>query len=159
MKTKMLFLAVLIASLSTTNAQVSISIPAGFSTLKAPTIGANAQIGIGRLILAAGFDAQLSKDIMKGNFYWSRIGASIPLNELNSIEASIGAGQYRRSSDVKSLNMGLALANVQFVHQMISRPEASLFISATGTKKFAMFTGGLRFTFLKKGYCPANSRM
>jgi hypothetical protein len=154
---KMTFLAILIAALTTTRAQVSLSLPFGISTLKAPTVGLNLQARVRGVILAAGFDNQISRDIMKGNLLWTRVGAAFNLSDLNALEISAGAAQHRRSSDIKSLNEGLALVNVQYVHQMASRPEAALFASITATQKFAIFAGGLRFIFGKNGGngCPS----
>jgi hypothetical protein len=146
---KVIILGLFMAFLTTVNSQVSISLPVGFSTLKTPTIGLNLQGRIGNLILAAGFDNHLSKDLMKGNLIWTRVGAALNLSDLNALEISAGVAQHRRSSDIKSLNEGLSLVNVQYVHQMASRPEAALFASVTGTQKFAIITGGLRFTFGK----------
>jgi hypothetical protein len=157
MKTAIITLAILIALLSTAKSQISVNTQAGVSTLKAPTIGINLQAGIGNLRIATGFDNHLSKDKMKGNLVWARMGIGFFVSELNSLEITAGAGQFRRSTDQKSLNEGLALVNVQYVHTMASRPEAALFASVTGTKKFAIITGGLRFTFLRRSYgCPYN---
>jgi hypothetical protein len=146
---KVIILGLFMALLTTTQAQISFSVPMGVSTLKAPTIGVNLQVRMGGLILAAGFDNQMGRDIMKGNLVWTRVGGAFSLSELNALEISAGVAQHRRSSDIKSLNEGLALVNVQYVHTMASRPEAALFASVTGTQKFAIITGGLRFTFGK----------
>lgn len=159
MKKVILFLTILIASLATTKAQVSIGLPVGISSLKCPTIGLNLNLRVHGLIASAGLDNQVSKDINKGNLWWSRIGAAFNLTELNSVEITAGISEHRKSSDNKALNEGLAVLNMQYIHQMRLRPEAATFVSVTGTKRFVMVTGGLRFTFLKRGYCPANRRM
>lgn len=157
MRKQIVLLAVIIASLTSTNAQISVSIPAGFSTLGAPTAGINIQAGIRRLRIAAGMDNHFSKDIMKGNLVWARMGAGFRISDLNSMEITAGAGQFRRSTDQKNLNEGLAVVNVQYVHQMELHPEASVFASITGTQKFAMFTGGLRLTFIRRSDgCPSS---
>lgn len=152
-------LAILIASLTTTQAQVSVNMPVGYSSLQAPTIGVSLQGNIRHFIVSGGFDNHISRDKMKGNLVWFRAGGSILINGWNTLEITAGAAQHRRSSDTKSLNEGLAVVNVRYVHQMESRPEAALFASITGTQKFAIFSGGLRFTFLRRGYCPANRKM
>jgi hypothetical protein len=156
---KTIMLAILLASLATTQAQISVSVPVGYSTITAPTVGINIQAGIGNLRIATGFDNHLSKDKMKGNLVWARMGIGFFVSELNSLEITAGAGQFRRSTDQKRLNQGLAVVNVQYVHQMASRPEAALFASVTGTQKFAIIAGGLRFIFGRGGKqnygCPS----
>jgi hypothetical protein len=146
---KVIFIGLFMTLLSTAKSQVSFSVPVGISTLKVPTIGANVQLSVKGLILAGVFDNQMGRDIMKGNLVWTRVGGAFNLSDLNTLEISAGVAQHRRSSDIKSLNEGLGLVNVQYVHQMASRPEAALFASVTGTQKFAIITGGLRFTFGK----------
>lgn len=160
MKTTICILAILFASLTSLNAQISVNMPIGYSSLKAPVIGLNLQGGIGSLRIVAGFDKHISNDKLKGNLFYTRIGAGFWLSELNSLEITAGAGQFRVSTDDKSLNKALGVVNVQYVHQMAFRPEAAVFASVTGTNKFAMFTGGLRFTFRKHGEdCPSARRL
>jgi hypothetical protein len=153
---KTILVGLFMACLTTINSQVSIGFPVGVSTLKAATVGLNLQARFKGVIMAAGFDNMISRDIMKGNLVWTIVGGAFNLSELNALEISAGVAQHRRSSDIKSLNEGLAIVNVQYVHQMASRPEAALFASVTGTKKFAIITGGLRFTFGKsENGCPS----
>lgn len=150
-------MAILIASLTTTQAQISVNVPIGFSTLKAPTAGLNLQAGIGKLILATGFDSHVSPKAGKGQYFWGRLGAGLFISELNKIEVTAGLGHYRVSADIKGANKSLALVNAQYVHQTESRPELALFGGFTATKEFTMFTGGIRFTFRKHDSgCPYN---
>jgi hypothetical protein len=154
---KITFLAILIASLSTTYGQFSFSVPVGISSLKVPTIGANVQCNIRGFIIGTGFDAHMSRKISNGDYYWAKLGRAFRVSRLNTIEISAGAGQYRRSAEIKSLNKSIALVNWQYVHQMDSRNEGALFLSLTGTQKFTIITGGLRFIFQKRerGGCPS----
>jgi hypothetical protein len=144
---KTILVGLFMALLSTTQAQISVNIPVGFSTIGAPTAGLNLQAGIGSLILATGFDSHISAKSGKGQYFWGRIGAGVFISELNKIEISCGIGHYRVSADIKGANKSLALVNAQYVHQTESRPELALFGGFTATKEFAMFTGGIRFTF------------
>jgi hypothetical protein len=157
MKKTIILLAITIALLTSANSQISVSIPVGISTLGAPTAGVNVQAAIKSLRVAAGFDNHFSKDLMKGNLVWARMGAGFRISDLNSMEITAGAGQFRRSTDQKNLNQRLAVVNAQYVHTMKNHPEASAFASITGTQKFVMFTGGLRLTFLKRSSgCPSS---
>ena len=144
---KLLILAVFIASLQIAKGQVSFSVPLGFSSNKVPTMGANLQANIHGFIIGAGLDGQMSRKVVNGNFYWSKIGKAFNLSDLNSLEISVGMGDYRCSSDVKSLNQGLGLINVQYVHRLALREDGSFFASVTTTKEFTMITGGFRFIF------------
>lgn len=155
---KLLCIGMFMALLTTVKSQLSVEIPVGVSTLKVPTIGLNFKYQINRLFLASGFDHHVSAKRVNGTFYWARLGAAFKLTELNSLELSSGFGSHQRSSDVKSMNVGLALLNAQFVHTMKFHPEASVFGSVTGTKNFVIFSGGLRLTFLgrERSGCPSS---
>lgn len=144
---KLFILGLLLASLSSLKAQVSINTQIGASSEKAPTAGLNLQAKVKGVLLAVGFDDHISKDIHKGNLVWLRAGGSFNLSGLNCLEVSAGAGQYNKSSDVKSLNEGVGVFAVYFVHQMASRPEAGIVAGITTTNKYAFGSVGLRFTF------------
>ena len=155
---KLIILMTFMAVLSETKSQtVSLSVPLGFSSYKLPMAGVNAHLAINRFIIAAGVDAQMSRKVKYGDLYWVRTGVKINASELNHIELTAGAAHYLRSNDTKRLNEGLVVANVQYVHQMQSRPEASIFAGITATNKFSFVSGGLRFTFNKKDAygCPS----
>lgn len=147
MKHLIICMVIIIASLSTINGQISLNMEGGISSNKTPTVGSNLQANIHGFIIAAGFDAQISRKVSNGNLYWLRGGKSFNLSELNQLEVSAGISQYRRSSDVKSLNERLPVANVQFVHQLQFREEAALFAGITTTNQFFFVSGGIRFIF------------
>lgn len=157
MKKITLVLAILIASLSTINGQISFSVPIGYSSENAPMIGSNLQLNIGHFIIGGGFDAHISKAVSKGDLYWSRLGGSFNLSELNTLEVTFGAGTYSRSHDNKALNDGVGLFNAAFVHQMASRPEGAVFAGITTTNQFFFVSGGIRFIFKKRERdgCPS----
>ncbi len=151
----MAFMALLTAGNSQ---KFSFSVPLGFSSNKVPTMGANIQFGIRGFILATGLDGQMSRKVVNGDLYWVRTGASFNLSELNKLELTTGVGQYRRSTDVKYLNEGLILVNVQYVHHLPYRDDGAFFASVTTTKEFTMITGGFRFIFgkgNKRDGCPS----
>jgi hypothetical protein len=154
---KVILICLLMALLTNAHSQVSFSVPIGFSTNKVPTIGANLQLGIGGFILSAGLDAQMSRKVKNGDLYYVRTGASFNLSISNKVELTAGMGSYRRSSDVKSLNEGIALVNVQYIHRLDERNDGSLFAGITTTSKFSFVSGGLRFTFRKRerNGCPS----
>jgi hypothetical protein len=153
-----IFIGLFMALLTTVNSQVSINLPVGVSTLKTPTIGMNLQANIKSLIVATGFDSHVSPKVGAGQFFWGRLGASLPISELNQVEITGGVGHYRVSADIKGANKSLGLVNIQYVHQTERRPELALFASVTATKEFTMFAGGIRFIFGRsKNGCPANS--
>lgn len=154
---KVILLAVLIASLTGVKAQFNLNVPVGYSSEKAPVIGVNIQYNISHFIIAAGFDSNVSRDATKGDLFWTRIGASLTLNELNTIEVTAGAGQYYRSGENKALNEGLAVFSTYYVHQMASRPEGAIIAGITATNRFYFVSAGLRFIFRRgeRDGCPS----
>ena len=154
---KLIILMAFMASLATVNGQFSFSVPVGYSTRSTPIIGANAQLQIGPVIFASGFDSHMSRKVNDGDLFWGRMGIGVNLSELNKLEITTGIGSYRKSADIKNLNEGVMLFNVQYVHQMESRPNGAIFAGITTTPKFSFVSGGLRFTFKRqeRDGCPS----
>jgi hypothetical protein len=155
---KAIILLAFAACLTSLNAQtVSFGVPLGFSSNAVPTIGTNLQVNINHLVIAAGFDAQMSRKVVNGDLYWTRIGASLFLPNMNSLEITAGVASYRRSSDIKSLNDGLGLVSVYYVHPIDPKYYGALFAGITTTNQFSFASAGIRFIFRKrqKDGCPS----
>lgn len=156
MKKVILCMAILIASLATVNSQMSFNTQFGYSSEKVPIAGINFQVKVGHLLIASGLDHHISSSIYAGDLFWAKIGGSINLSELNTIEATAGAGSYYHSSTTKELNDEVGVLSAYFVHQTEARPNTSLFAGITTTSKFSFVSAGLRFTFGRAARgCPS----
>lgn len=158
MKTTILFMAILFASL-TASSQVSFAISAGYNSRKCPNMGAVVQYNIGNIFIAGGLDGMIGKKISQGALFYSRIGYSILLSRDYSLEPAIGWGSDYKSSEDKALNKQGGLGSLYVVRQL-SNENGSLIGGVTVMNKLVLASVGIRFSFIRGGNgragCPAS---
>jgi len=156
MKTKLTAVALLISLLSHSQ-NFSISIPVGVSNQHCLTAGTSFQYKLGAFLIEAGFTGQATSKVNKGNLWWSRLGANVNVNELNSIELCGGVARNSYGQEKSELNNNSPMGSAFWVHSMKSRPEAAIIGGLTVTKEVSYISAGLRLTFMnhKKNGCPS----
>ena len=141
----LLFALALVLTSVVSNAQFHVGAGLGYSTLKTMTGDLTIGYEYATIDLSAGFISHFSPTVGKGTIFNAKVGKTVTINELWSIQPAMGGSFFMQSADDKTLNTGGMLYSLYAYKSMYNFPEAQIQFGVVYAQKTTIVSVGLRF--------------